>query len=225
MRFINRTNHIQINRRVWDECQRYKRPELCHRPELLTKLCASFPVNLIKAVELPVRDLVSLMAKENSSSSALIDDDDDLKIIYLVRDPRGTMSSRAKLKWCQANPNCRKPERLCARLEEDLDLLEKHFDGRANRRHLLLKFEDLAVNVQTETEKLFRFLELPITELTREFLDSHTQSNQTTDNNPFSTVRQSNAVAYGWKNKLTQTEIDAITDVCTPLLKKLGIII
>jgi hypothetical protein len=230
MQFINRTNHTKINRRVWEECQHYDRPSLCHRPELLAQLCASFPINLIKAVELPVRDLISLLTKKgvNSfSSSLVINEDEELKIIYLVRDPRGTLSSRAKLDWCQANPKCREPYQLCAHIEEDIDLLGKHLAGHNNSRHylLILKFENLAINVKTETEKLFRFLELPVTELTRAFLDSHTESNQTNDNDPFSTVRQSNAVAHGWKTKLKPEEIDAITEVCTPLLKKLDKII
>ena len=46
-----------------------------------------------------------------------------MRIILLVRDPRGTMSSRrvrsSVLKWCSGKPDCDKPERLCGDLETD----------------------------------------------------------------------------------------------------------
>jgi hypothetical protein len=123
-----------------------------------------------------------------------------------------------------ANRNRREPARLCGRIEEDLDLLEKHFT--AGRDYLLLKFEDLAVNVRSETEKLFCFLQLPVTDLTTAFLDTHTQSNnQTAEMDPFSTVRQSDAVAFSWKTKLSKKKIAKITNSCAPYLKKMGVIV
>jgi hypothetical protein len=68
IRFINGTNHVKLNRRIWNECQYHERPSLCHQPQMLAQLCASFPVNLIKVVELSVKDLVSFTT---NSSSAL----------------------------------------------------------------------------------------------------------------------------------------------------------
>jgi hypothetical protein len=222
IRFINGTNHMKLNRRIWNEYQYHELPSLCHQPQMLAQLCASFPVNLIKVVELSVKDLVAFTT---NSSSALAGHPvtDRWKIVFLVRDPRGTMASRANLKWCMANRNCREPARLCGRIEEDLDL-EKHFT--AGRDYLLLKFEDLAVNVRSETAKLFRFLQLPVTDLTTAFLDTHTQSNnQTAEKDPFSTVRQSDAVAFSWKTKLSKKKIAKITNSCAPYLKKMGVIV
>ena len=42
-----------------------------------------------------------------------------MRIILLVRDPRGTMSSRRVLKYCSGKRDCDKPERLCGDLETD----------------------------------------------------------------------------------------------------------
>ena len=45
-----------------------------------------------------------------------------MRIILLVRDPRGTISSRQSesvTKWCSGNRDCGKPERLCGDLEMD----------------------------------------------------------------------------------------------------------
>jgi hypothetical protein len=88
----------------------------------------------------------------------------------------GIMASRAGLGWCHVNPACNNVSRLCAELEDDVELTEglvKRFPN----RHYLLKFEDLTSNVEIETDKLFRFLEMPVTVSTKAFLDSHTKSN------------------------------------------------
>ena len=42
-----------------------------------------------------------------------------MKIILLVRDPRGTIASRHHCAWCPGNPDCGDPERLCNDLESD----------------------------------------------------------------------------------------------------------
>lgn len=42
-----------------------------------------------------------------------------MKIIYLVRDPRGTLASRHHRDWCPGKPDCDDPKRLCDDLESD----------------------------------------------------------------------------------------------------------
>ena len=42
-----------------------------------------------------------------------------MKIILLVRDPRGTITSRRHVKWCPGEPTCIEPEKLCNDLEDD----------------------------------------------------------------------------------------------------------
>ena len=42
-----------------------------------------------------------------------------MKIILLVRDPRGTISSRHERLWCPGKIDCDSPERLCSDLESD----------------------------------------------------------------------------------------------------------
>jgi hypothetical protein len=218
LRFINglpenSQNFMLMNRRVWEACQHNR--TLCYRPEFVGELCSYFPIHLIKVVRLRIKELSSLLADEKSSK--------DWKIVYLVRDPRGVMSSRANLPWCQPDPACNDPERLCAEVEEDLEW-EKRLRSQFPDRHYFLKFEDLAANVQTETEKLFRFLGMPISDPVKVFLAKHTQSNETRAN-PFSTIRQSNTVASEWQTKLASSEILNITNVCTPLLKTLNILL
>jgi hypothetical protein len=213
-------NDMQRNKRVWDECSYYNRT-LCHDPEFVGNLCSNFPIHLIKTVRLRVKEL-----------SALIENDPlitkEWKIIHLIRDPRGIMASRAGLGWCQVNPACNNVSRLCAELEDDVKLTEGLVKRYPNR-HYLLKFEDLTSNVEMETDKLFRFLEMPVTVSTKAFLDSHTKSNDQKMKEDFldfehSTIRKSDAVANEWKTKMTKKYIDNITEICEPVLKMLKLL-
>lgn len=43
----------------------------------------------------------------------------NLKIVLLVRDPRGTMQSRTHRVWCPGNPDCDDPSMLCSDLVGD----------------------------------------------------------------------------------------------------------
>jgi keratan sulfate 6-sulfotransferase 1 len=166
----------------------------------------------MKIVRLRVQELSSLIIDDPSTKQ--------WKIIYLFRDPRGVMSSRKNLPWCDPDPACNDGARLCAEVKDDVERinqLKKKFPHRV----YLLKFEDLAASVEVETKKLFEFLGMPVTDSVKLFLSQHTQSNQTRDN-PFSTIRLSNTVASEWKSKLSDQAIANITKVCAPTLKMLG---
>lgn len=148
------------------------------------------------------------------------------KVVHLVRDPRGTMSSRAGLKWCQVSPSCNNASRLCTELVEDLQLI-KGLRTSFPDRHYLLKFEELATNVEIETKKLFRFLEMPVLQPTKFFLASHTKSSDQKLKEDFldfdhSTFRKSDTVAYAWKTKVLAKVIANITDICAPALTALN---
>lgn len=43
----------------------------------------------------------------------------NVRIILLVRDPRGTLQSRKHRDWCPGQPDCDQPEILCDDLVDD----------------------------------------------------------------------------------------------------------
>ena len=45
----------------------------------------------------------------------------DLRLIYLVRDPRGILNSRLGVEFCRHNPDCDDPEVLCKDLVQDFN--------------------------------------------------------------------------------------------------------
>lgn len=210
---------MRRNRRVWEACGHD--PALCHQPEFVGRLCTYFPVQLMKVVRLRVKELLAMMDEDG--------DPQQWKIIYLARDPRGVMASRANLTWCRPDPACGNVHRLCADVQEDVELTNR-MKTQFPDRFYLLKFEDLTSNVETETENLFRFLGLAVTVPVKVFLSTHTGSSPSVSinklavrrkNDPFSTSRQSKSVANEWRSKLSSTEVAAITNVCSSVMKML----
>ena len=193
---------------MWEACQREK--SLCYRPDFVGQLCTYFPIQLIKVVRLRVKELTLLL--EDISK--------DWKIVYLARDPRGVMASRANLEWCQLDPVCSDVRRLCADVQEEFKLIERQKIQYPDT-YYLLKFEDLAANVEEETAKLFRFLGLSVTVSVKEYLNTHTRSNGT-GNDPYATIRESKSKASEWRTKLSSSDIGNFTEVCANALKMLN---
>lgn len=48
-----------------------------------------------------------------------------MRIILLVRDPRGTMQSRRHRTWCAGNPDCEDPKYVCEDLVSDYETAEE----------------------------------------------------------------------------------------------------
>ena len=65
---------------------------------------------------------------------ALVETPDlSVRVLLLVRDPRGTLESRKHRSWCPGHPDCEDPARLCQDLESDYQAyqaLSKLFPGR-----------------------------------------------------------------------------------------------
>jgi len=75
----------------------------------LSKICQIMPVNVVKTVQMGVQPVEELLS----------DVDLDMKVIHLVRDPRGTLLSRKTLDWCKAAV-CSDPKAVCDNLVTDL---------------------------------------------------------------------------------------------------------
>ena len=140
-------------------------------------------------------------------------------MIYLVRDPRPVMFSRQNYDWCQANPNCIEADLHCRRDEKDLELFKRLKAGRPDR-YYFLQYENLFSDLEEETQKLFEFIGLPFTTWTRLFLETHTR---VFDPMGYSTYRYSSFVVSRWRSKMSVTDVESISKICSPLLTALQI--
>ncbi|KAI9558779.1 hypothetical protein GHT06_015568 [Daphnia sinensis] len=209
---VPRRKFMILNKRVWGACRHNR--TLCNQPEFVGQQCSTSNIHLMKTVRLRVKELSPLLITDPAFTN--------WKIIYLVRDPRGVMSSRNNLQWCVRDPACNDAGRLCSEVNEDLEELNRLQNLFPNQLYLL-KFEDLSANVETETKKLFQFLNMPFSRSVKDYLARHTQSNPPV-HRPGETFRESKSVASAWKTKMSMDRIANITGVCIPTLKILGIL-
>ena len=94
------------NFRLWNSCHNLLPQDMmCLMPEYLNRVCPLFPIKLIKTVRLQMREIEELI-----EDPAL-----GLKVVFLVRDPRGTYNSRSSgtiSKWC-VRDECANPAVGC----------------------------------------------------------------------------------------------------------------
>ena len=102
--------------------QNWKR-SYCWRPDFLNRFCASFPLQSIKTVRLRL----------NLTSSLVSTPDLNVRVLLLVRDPRGSLESRRHRQFCSQGRDCYDQTRLCRDLSSDYlsyRELSRQFPGR-----------------------------------------------------------------------------------------------
>ncbi|XP_026484779.2 carbohydrate sulfotransferase 4-like [Vanessa tameamea] len=202
----NGWSQFRHNTRLWDHCK-YKK-ELCIDADFTSRVCRLFPFQSMKLVHVRLRLIKQLLE----------DKEFNLKIILLIRDPRGVMQSRLHHEFCKAAPDCWKPERLCADMISDYvaagPLLQKYPD-----KFMVLRFEELALNTNSTSYDLLKFLHLDVTQSVNEFLYSHTNVDLT---GVSATFRVSRDVPYRWRNILDFNFVDEIQGSCKEAMSLWG---
>eukprot|EP00092_Neocalanus_flemingeri_P025067 GFUD01027183.1.p1 GENE.GFUD01027183.1~~GFUD01027183.1.p1 ORF type:complete len:525 (+),score=91.97 GFUD01027183.1:151-1725(+) len=214
------------NFRLWNSCHNLLPNDvMCLMPEYLNQVCPLFPIKLIKTVRLRVKNVEELL--QDSSM--------DLKVIFLVRDPRGVYNSRssgAVSSWCSKD-KCANPEVGCQDLSNDIKAafdLETRYPGSVR----LVRYEDLSMYPEDTSMDMLDFLDLPYTDGIAEYIETHTSKekmkivkNKKTrkmeqKKNPYGTARNSSATAFAWRDKLGFQKTREIQEACLEPMEKLG---
>lgn len=98
---------FSYNTRLWNICKKFN--DICYNPEFLSSYCKLFPLQIFKILRLPLRGVEQLLEDEKLN----------VKVVYLVRDPRATMHSRYPHDWCMPAPDCANERILCKDLVEN----------------------------------------------------------------------------------------------------------
>ncbi|XP_075986951.1 carbohydrate sulfotransferase 4-like [Anticarsia gemmatalis] len=194
------------NTRLWDHCK-YKK-DLCYDADFTSRFCKLFPFQSMKVVRLRLRLIQELL--DNNELN--------VKVVLLIRDPRGVMQSRQHRSFCQPAPDCWQPDLLCADMISDYvaagRLLPKYPD-----RLMVLRYEELALNPNVTTHRILKFLRLSGTQSLDEFLQSHTNVEVA---GVSSTFRVSRDVPFRWKYALDFNYVDEIQMVCKEAMNLWG---
>lgn len=99
-----------------------------------------------------------------------------MRIVLLVRDPRGTLQSRKHHPWCPGEKDCDHAPTLCQDLVSDYEaaqVLIKKFPN----RFMVVRYEDLSLDPLRVSEEIFNLYGIPFDEAAKSFLEAKTISN------------------------------------------------
>jgi len=154
---------------------------------------------------------------------------EDLRVVHLVRDPRGTVAS---LKAQSEEWGGRTGETYCRQVLSDMAVGEQL----GPNRYIRIAYEDLVERPMEILEKVGEFAGISVTDSMREAVEvrmggkvkerSSSDSNKlaaTMTTEYYSTVRAPGHRHDGWKRKLDQQEVAAIEcGTCGEMMKRLG---
>ena len=138
----------------------------------------------------------------------------NLKIVHLVRDPRGIITSRTRGDFLREEnkEQLLSAREICKTFMADIyaaDILKKKFPGRIKR----FRYEDIAVNTSQSVQELYDFIGLDVPSIMPQWIRNHTSSGEY--NGYYGLVRKdSSQVAYKWKTSLSRKTIAETDSIC-----------
>lgn len=206
--FLFRWNHF-----LWNVCK-FRSVSLCFDENFLSQVCRRSKYNIIKTVRLRIKDLESLIKQMSTSN---------LKVIYLVRDPRGIYNSRKSMEWCNED-ECSNLTNICAEMRQDLldyDRLKLLLGDNL----ITIRYEDISLDPMTQAKQLFNSINIDFSPSVSRFLRTHTKAHKRKGpkNDPYSTYRtNSSLTAMQWTKELNNTELEFAQEVCEDVLERLN---
>ncbi|XP_076329689.1 carbohydrate sulfotransferase 1-like [Tachypleus tridentatus] len=211
LKYVQKKENLYMltkNTFMWKRCKTEKN---CSKPSVMSSLCNKAKVHVMKVLRLPLSYVQQLLEKATNL---------DIRVIYLVRDPRGIYGSRKSRSWCRPT-NCSDITVLCDEIWDDLVSfyrLQKAFPGKFH----FLRFEDIALKPFDETKKLLKSLGFQISKSLKKYLEKHMFAKSRKYQSAFSTFRNSSSIPSKWHSSLTISEKKNIKKKCGRVLKKLG---
>ncbi|XP_011301436.1 carbohydrate sulfotransferase 5 isoform X2 [Fopius arisanus] len=194
------------NTHLWRQCQNHKK--ICWNPEFVSKFCRLFPFQSMKLVRLRL-----------SVAEVLLEDKSlGIRLVFLVRDPRGLLQSRKHRDWCPTSPDCSEPARVCADMVSDFESAVK-LTQKYPRNFKVMRYEDLSLDPFAHAKELYEFYGLDFHPNVQHFLETHTKSDV---GGVSSTFRNSKAAPFHWRNDLDFEEVQEIQSVCSNAMRLWG---
>lgn len=100
---------FERNIRLLEQCEVF--PHLCMNKDFLQKLCKLYPFQVLKVVRLRLSLVEQLLEDEELA----------IKVLHLVRDPRGVIQSRKYCEWCWKIKDCSDATVLCSDMFSDYE--------------------------------------------------------------------------------------------------------
>ncbi|XP_035825710.1 carbohydrate sulfotransferase 5 [Aplysia californica] len=182
--------------------------------ELVLKRCKAAKSILLKVVRLSMREADKFLEK-----------DPELKVIHLVRDPRGTLLSRMHFTSKLTGEMHKNYTNICRRILDDIQV-SKIISGKHFGRILTVRYEDLAQEPFVFFRKMYSFLGLKYTPSVEQYIQKRTSIEglsaygkplikSTFRKDPFKT-------AYQWRQELPFQLVKKIDHACKGVYLSMG---
>ncbi|XP_075743547.1 carbohydrate sulfotransferase 1-like [Rhipicephalus microplus] len=210
--WLESTRYYKFNHFLADICQG---GDSCSSPSHLTALCSRAEAQVYKFTRLRVSQVQSWIERNQEIAHSI-------RVVHLVRDPRGIYFSRRGLRWCTDNEHCGSAAALCEQMRSDLDAFGNLTRRLRDDRTYQMRFEDLAADTMNATEHLFEKLGLDFTSSVSEYIRNHTRATAAQMKDAHSTWRNTKEVADRWKQRLSIRTIREIENTCSDVIQRLG---
>lgn len=173
--------------------------------------CRSAKVIAAKTIRLSMRQAEVLLAS-----------DPTVKVIHLVRDPRGVIASRLEFnERFRREPTAIQATKLCSQVMQNIDK-SKEISGIFHKRILTVRYEDIAETPVAAARQLYEFLGLDLTPLIQKYIWDITYAGLGGACVLCTVRKNASSTANAWRNKLQFESVSNIQKQCTPLLNIMG---
>ena len=181
----------------------------CRRRLNLKALCRGARVKVVKVIRSRLGWLTALL---NSKSN--------VKIIYLTRDPRGSLESISRMGWDSH------PSRHCSALIADLNAYHT-LHASHPKRIIHLSLEEFSLKPFETTQRIFNFLHgsSVLDDTIQRFLSEHTNASRVWSNDGnMDTHRSSAQELESWRKSITSRQLRAVEQeqACQAAITRLG---
>ena len=185
---------------------------------LFTRTCESHTYTVIKILSSRVPNKTIETLKELFQQQSHY----DVKLVHLVRDPRGVVASWVNLKWMKdhLHPGFRdNVRRICHPLLQNIRFGLFSPPSWLKNRFKVIRYEDLVGNTVNIARQLYRFAGFDWSTSIDEWISK--QANNSEQGDAYSVFRNATAAIHGWKNA-PKPFINAVEDECRDLMDFLG---
>ena len=203
-------------------------PNLYHNPEFAEEVCLNkFNHSVIKVgqVRVPTESISMFIP-----NVFLANPDTDIRIIQIVRDPRGSINSRIKAGWISDFTFTGFPtlvDDMCSKIEANIEFARKLESAWIKERYMEINYQEITSMPITTAKKMYKFAGFQMPDSLVDWIVQSTNPDETqlqqALNNPFSHVRDARKNYLKWRSESPIKRVRIIEQRCKHLLDLLGL--
>ncbi|XP_076093192.1 carbohydrate sulfotransferase 1-like [Mytilus galloprovincialis] len=174
--------------------------------KLLTNKCEQSSLRVVKTIRMTTELAVTLLSTLPN-----------LKIVYLVRDPRAIIQSRMMLNLVVEHNIQTESTELCNRMDKDMYFIEK---STMKNRIQIVRYEKFARHIVSEAKELFKFVDSDFHNDIVKWIEHN--SVKSTNFNPYSTSQNSTESVGRWLTQIKRETAKKVDESCVNLYKVFG---